>query len=1018
MKHLVITVHGIRTFGDWQERLEDLLVRQTAGRDVTIEHYKFGYFSVIAFVVPLLRWLVVRRFRRYFLQRIESDKWDRIDVIAHSFGTHLVSWGLYRTPARRRPKIDTLILAGSVLKSTFPWQQLHGSSVKRVVNDCGLRDKVLILSQFVVLFTGMAGRMGFSGGTGRTFRNRYFNFGHSGYFFSSGKADNAFMLKYWLPLIAGESELEPVQIPQMNLLNGAFATLSNNVEPLKLAVYLAPMVLFGYWVSGLYIDVQKRQSLFLADRAEQLSASGDHTTAMLIALEGLPRPESWSLFSPLHPHVPEAEQSLQAAVLQQRERRVFWGHAAGVWSAEFGPQGDMFVTASEDKTARIWRPGDSSTFVPLVGHGDRVWRAVFNPAGDRIATASEDRTARLWTTDGDPLETLAGHTGWVTGVAFSPDGRLLATSSEDATARVWTRNGGGEGWDYKVFAGHAASVRSVGFDSQGRWLLTASEDRTVRIWDVASQTLVKSFEGHTAIVNGARFNADATLIVTASEDKTARLWDLRPGATTDPVIFRGHEGRVHSARFNPQGDQVVTASEDKTARVWDVRTGRQIGVLRGHTQGVVDATFSPDGRSIVTVSEDNSARLWWAPLVQETARLQGHTALVEAARFSPDGSHVVTASWDQTARLWRLRPNGEAELERVLTRSGAKIRSAAFDPAGSRIVTASNDKLAHVTPLAEGAPAVRLEGHGDWLTGAVFSPDGRSVATSSWDRTVGLWDAETGKLRLTLSGHERGVTQVAFSHDARHVATSSSDRTARLWDAQTGQPLRVFTAPDAGVNAVAFSPNDRCLATGSDDGAVRLWNTENGRLIATLRRHKDSVRAVGFSGDGSFLVSGSDDRTARVWQTSTGRETAVLRGHDGAVFGASFSPSEPLVLTASYDGTARLWRYERLGAGQAATPYAICSGSAPRAGPGRSELLLSSQELISHARETVPRCLSAEQRKEFFLTEGTPTWCIAMGKWPHHYTLLPRTYWDVTRDLALSGYHRGKAWLERYRSGK
>src|SRR5262245_25305669 len=106
MKHLVITVHGIRTFGDWQERLEDLLVRQTAGRDVTIEHYKFGYFSVIAFVVPLLRWLVVRRFRR-FLQRIESDKWDRIDVIAHSFGTHLVSWGLYRTPARRRPKIDT-----------------------------------------------------------------------------------------------------------------------------------------------------------------------------------------------------------------------------------------------------------------------------------------------------------------------------------------------------------------------------------------------------------------------------------------------------------------------------------------------------------------------------------------------------------------------------------------------------------------------------------------------------------------------------------------------------------------------------------------------------------------------------------------------------------------------------------------------------------------------------------------------------------------------------------------------
>ena len=43
MKQLIITVHGIRTFGGWQERLESLLIATTLDCDLSIENYKFGY---------------------------------------------------------------------------------------------------------------------------------------------------------------------------------------------------------------------------------------------------------------------------------------------------------------------------------------------------------------------------------------------------------------------------------------------------------------------------------------------------------------------------------------------------------------------------------------------------------------------------------------------------------------------------------------------------------------------------------------------------------------------------------------------------------------------------------------------------------------------------------------------------------------------------------------------------------------------------------------------------------------
>src|ERR1041385_1043616 len=89
-RHLVVTVHGIRTFGQWQERLESLL-RQ---RDPNIRgfHFKYGYFSTLAFMIPVFRWFVTQKFRRYLQAAIRDGDWHRVDVVAHSFGTHLAAW--------------------------------------------------------------------------------------------------------------------------------------------------------------------------------------------------------------------------------------------------------------------------------------------------------------------------------------------------------------------------------------------------------------------------------------------------------------------------------------------------------------------------------------------------------------------------------------------------------------------------------------------------------------------------------------------------------------------------------------------------------------------------------------------------------------------------------------------------------------------------------------------------------------------------------------------------------------
>src|SRR5262249_38608610 len=358
--HLIITVHGIRTYGRWQERLEALVTAGSSDPPIEFVNYKFGYFSVLAFMVPFFRWLIVRRFRDELVTLCTRAPRSRVDLVGHSFGTHLIGWAIQGLSPDVKVVINTIILSGSVLRADFPWRELIGTRVKRVINDCGTKDRVLLLSQFGGLFTGMAGRPGFSGATSNRFRNRYSVFGHSGYFQDArGQPNDDYMKANWLPLLRGDAPVPEFDHRKPGPFEGFVTVLGNNAEPIKLMVYGAVLAIPLLIYRSLYLeaDLQRKiaeaqrdraltqQSLFLANLAYQQRTAGDAGIALLLALEALPDSEAGIT----RPYLPEPELQLDGAWRDLRERLIINGHENSVFSAAFSPDRKRIVTASEDK---------------------------------------------------------------------------------------------------------------------------------------------------------------------------------------------------------------------------------------------------------------------------------------------------------------------------------------------------------------------------------------------------------------------------------------------------------------------------------------------------------------------------------------------------------------------------------------------------------------------------------------------------------------------------------------------
>ena len=625
------------------------------------------------------------------------------------------------------------------------------------------------------------------------------------------------------------------------------------------------------------------------------------------------------------------------------------------------PDGKFVVTAHSDNTARVWavpenrqrgaektdaegegQVVDAPLWV-LSGHRGTVRSAAFSPDSRFILTASDDRTARVWDVKtGREVTVLRGHRRGVLSAAFSLDGRRMITSGYDGVARVWDA-GMGHGF---VELGGQDEVESATFAARSKLVLTTDDKQTVRVWDAGTgQRLPHAWPGRVAALS-----PDGKVIVTAKQE-SPRIYDAATGRvreelTDQEVMAYSPDGRFFASAWS---DKVVRVRDAETGKVvkelplpagavtpfmfspgagdflwigalaWEWKTERPPAALTDFGRAPLLGAFSPDGR-LAARPRGNTVAVWDTRTGCRLKVLMRHKSLVISVAFGPDGRSLLSVD-PYAAKLWQLPATlkcdgAEVSLKESLALDHAKTGSfakegALLSPDGQFIVLTGSEGV-QVHDAHTGAIKFKLGDGAARTRGAALSPDGKLIVTASADGDARVWDSGTGSLLRTLKGRsDVPLNATSFSPDGKLIVTVSDPRfnVVAVWDAGTGRRL----GENLRGQSASFSPDSKSVLTVSGGDVGRVSDVSAGRAVAELQELSGAVTHLAFGDDGQRIVAVTSDRKVGVWEAASGRSLA-RREYAGDIKTLTLSPDgKRIATTAEGDGEplgAQVWDTE------------------------------------------------------------------------------------------------------------
>ena len=302
-------------------------------------------------------------------------------------------------------------------------------------------------------------------------------------------------------------------------------------------------------------------------------------------------------------------------------------------------------------------------------HKDRITALALSSNSKYVVSASKDKTIKVWDVDTrELLRTLLGHKDRVNNISLTPDDSRILSASDDGTVKIWDLKSGDHLF---TFSEHLASVTSVGISSNGRQVVSVAngvsgKNATLKAWDLESGRLRRSFPTESNLANAVVLTPDAKYAVTASSiSRHVMVWDIETGENI--MGFCSDTGsRQMDIDVSPDGHLVVSCGDCGEINLFDIENGIEIFKLYHFEYRLYESEpwknpglmmwnigFLDNGRSIMSCSYDGTIKIWNVASREVTRSLYLGT-LLTASTISADGSNIIAG--DENGQVYFIMP--------------------------------------------------------------------------------------------------------------------------------------------------------------------------------------------------------------------------------------------------------------------------------------------------------------------------------------------------------------------------
>jgi WD40 repeat protein len=321
---------------------------------------------------------------------------------------------------------------------------------------------------------------------------------------------------------------------------------------------------------------------------------------------------------------------------------------------------------------RILR-GNDEIKKPFDGHSGAVRAIAINNSGDLVVTGSSDRTARLWNNSGESMGVLS-HDAPVSVVATWPnDNTRIVTGSEDGAIIVWDRYSRRQVLPPLM---HGARVWALAVTPDGNRILSGGNDRTVVLWNASTgRRIGKPWSSSSRAISAIAISGNGVYAVIGDDEGKISFADLNRRVKGEELTAVDG-GQVRSVAIDYDGRIAAVGGDDGRITVWDVRTRKQLvaPIRTGHGD-VRKVVLSTTDQTIVSCGADGAIQRWdWNTGTRVGQVHSDFAGAVEAIALMPDGELIVAGGSEgelESVRTAEIAPEDPRSAEQEDDEPGA-----------------------------------------------------------------------------------------------------------------------------------------------------------------------------------------------------------------------------------------------------------------------------------------------------------------------------------------------------------